>query len=183
MLWYMDGLAGLAWYIVWPGGHRMVLWLCPGGPGMGYGMALRASHGVVWPRRHRIVYGMAWWASHGIWLWPGRQDMGLGIVYGMAWWAWHGIWYGLAGKEWCMVWPGGHSWIYGMAWRPWNGICYGLGGITWYMVWPGGHRMVHGMAWRGISWYVEKHSITCFKALSWAIVPFTRGVADVSWKS
>ena len=39
------------------------------------------------------------------------------------------------------------------------------------------------MAWRGMSWYVESYSITCFKALSWAIVPFTRGVADVSWRS
>ena len=51
----------------------------------------------------------------------------------------HGIWYGLAGKEWCMVWPGGHGMIYGMAWQPWHGICYGLTGITRYMVWPGGH--------------------------------------------
>ena len=48
---------------------------------------------------------------------------------------------------------------------------------------PGGHRMVYAMAWRGMSWYVERHSITCFKALPWAIVPFTRGVADVSWRS
>ena len=45
--------------------------------------------------------------------------------------------------------------------------------------------MVYGMAWRGMSWYVERHSITCFKALPWAVVPFTRGhgVADVSWRS
>ena len=43
--------------------------------------------------------------------------------------------------------------------------------------------MVYGMAWQGMTWYVERHSITCFKALSWAIVPFTRGVADVSWRS
>ena len=43
--------------------------------------------------------------------------------------------------------------------------------------------MVYGMARRGMSWYVERHSITCFKALPWAIVPFTCGVADVSWKS
>ena len=43
--------------------------------------------------------------------------------------------------------------------------------------------MVNGMAWRGMSWYVERHSITYFKALPWAIVPFTRGVADVSWRS
>ena len=43
--------------------------------------------------------------------------------------------------------------------------------------------MVYGMAWRGMSWYVERHSISCFKALPWAKVPFTRGVADVSWRS
>ena len=36
------------------------------------------------------------------------------------------------------------------------------------------------MVWRGMSRYVKRHSITCFKALSWAIVPFTHGVADVS---
>ena len=48
--------------------------------------------------------------------------------------------------------------VYGMVWRARNGV------------WPSGHRMVYGMAWRGISWYVERHSITCFKALPWAIV-------------
>ena len=48
------------------------------------------------------------------------------------------------------------------------------------MVWPGGNGMVYGMAWRGMSWYVERHSITCFKALPWAIVPLTCGVADSS---
>ena len=99
--------------------------------------------------------------------------MGLGVVYVMAWRDWHGIWYGLVGKEWCMVWPVGHGMIYGMAWRPWHGIRYGLAGILWYMVWPGGRRMIYGMVWRGMSWYVERHSITCFKALPWAIVPFT----------
>ena len=40
--------------------------------------------------------------------------------------------------------------------------------------------MVYGMAWRGMSCYVERHSISCFKALPWAIVLFTRAVADVS---
>ena len=47
------GLTGLAWYIVWPGRHRMV-W--PGGPDMGYGMAWRASRGIAWPGGHRMVY-------------------------------------------------------------------------------------------------------------------------------
>ena len=41
----------------------------------------------------------------------------------------------------------------------------------------------YGMARRGMSWYVEMHSIACVKALPWAIVPFTRGVADVIWRS
>ena len=91
----------------------------------------------------------------------------------MAWQARHGAWHSngmalLVRHDICM------------AWGPWHGICYGLAGITWYMVWPGGHRMVYGMAWRGMPWYVEMYSITCFKTLPWAIVPFTRGVADVS---
>ena len=43
--------------------------------------------------------------------------------------------------------------------------------------------MVYGMTWRNMSWYLEGHSITCFKALPWVIIPFTRGVADVSWRS
>ena len=119
-------------------------------------MALRSSHGIVRPGGHCMVYGIAWRASHGIWLWPGRQGMGLGIVYGMAWSARHGIWYEVAGKRWCMVWPCGYGMVYGMAWWPWHGICYGLAYITWYMVWPGGHRMVYGMVWRGMPWYVEQ---------------------------
>ena len=112
---------------------------------------------MVWPGGYHMVYIMAWWASHGIWLWPARQGMGLGIVCGMDWRAWHGVWYGLAGKERYMVWPGGHGYIYGMAWRPWHGICYGLAGITWHMVLSGGHRMVYGMAWRGMPWYVQRY--------------------------
>ena len=41
------------------------------------------------------------------------------------------------------------------------------------MVWP--DEVCHGM-WKGIV------IVICFKALSWAIVPFTRGVADDSWR-
>ena len=132
-IWY--GLAGLACYKVWPGVHRVVLWYGLG-PGMGNGMALPASHGIVGPGGHRMVYSVAWRASHCKWLWPGRQSMGLGIVCSIAWRAWHGIWYDLACKEWCMVGPGAHGMIYGMAWRSWHGIhiCNGLAGITWYMV-------------------------------------------------
>ena len=77
--------------MAWWASHGIMVW--PDGPGMGYGMALRASHGIVWPDGHRMVYGMAWQA---------RQ------------WAWHSIWYGLVGMELCMVWPGGHGIIYGM---------------------------------------------------------------------
>ena len=73
------------------------------------------------------------------------------MVYGMAWMARHDIWYGLAAMACYMLWPDGHHMVYGMAWRTWHGI-----------------------------WYVERHSITGFKALSWAKVPFTHGVADVS---
>ena len=43
--------------------------------------------------------------------------------------------------------------------------------------------MVYGTTWRGMSWYVESYRITWIKALPWAIVPFTRGVADVNWRS
>ena len=70
-----------------------------------------------------------------------------------------------------MVWPGGHGMVYGMVWWARNGvwyglvkrhdIWYGLAGMAWYML--------YGMSWRGMSWYVERHSITCFKALIWAI--------------
>ena len=99
-IWF--GLASMLWYMVWPGGHCSVygglrtvystalqashgIMLWPDGPGIGYDIALRASHGIVWPGGHRIVYGMAWRASHGIWSWPGRQGMRPCIVYGMAW--------------------------------------------------------------------------------------------------
>ena len=181
---------GMAWYMVWHGGHGMkkewpvghgivygMAWRCiashgvwrprmlysiawrashgimvwPGGPGMWYGMAWQASHSIVWPGGHHMVYDMAWRASHStcIWLWPGRQGMGLCIVCSMTWRAWHGIWYGLAVKGLCMVWPGAHGMVYGMAWRSWHDICYGLAGITWYIVWSGGHRMVYGMACSG----------------------------------
>ena len=94
-----------------------------------------------------MVYGMAWRASHDIWLWPGRQGMGLGIVYGMAWRARNGVWYGLVGTARYMVWPGGHGMVYTMAWRASHGIWYGLADIAWYMVWPG--EICHGM-WKGI---------------------------------
>ena len=60
----------MVYSMAWRASLGIMVW--PGGPGMGYGMALRASHGTVWPGGHRMVYGMAWWASHGIWLWPGR---------------------------------------------------------------------------------------------------------------
>ena len=65
-------------------------------------MVLPGRHGMymIWSGGYGMVYGMTSWAWLGIWLWPGRQGMGLSIIYGiygMTWWAWHGIWYGLAG--------------------------------------------------------------------------------------
>ena len=59
----------MVYSMAWQASHGIMVW--PGGSGMGYGMALRASHGIVW---------------------AGRQGMGLGIVYGMAWRARHDIW-------------------------------------------------------------------------------------------
>ena len=64
--------------MAWRASQGIKVWY--GEPGMGYGMALQASHGIVWPGGHHMVYGMAWRASHGIWLWP----CGQGMVYGMA---------------------------------------------------------------------------------------------------
>ena len=76
-IWY--GLAGLAWYIVWLlASHGIMVW--PGELSIGYGLALRVSPSKVWPGGHRMVYGMAWRVPRGIWLWPDRQGMGLGIV-------------------------------------------------------------------------------------------------------
>ena len=79
------------------------------------------------------------------------------------------------GKELCMIWPDGHGMIYGMALWQWHGICYGLACITWYMVWPGEHLMVYGMP--------GEVCLIVLKALTWAIVPFTCGLANVSLRS
>ena len=60
-----------------------------------------------------MVYGMAMWAWHGIWL--SLAEIAYGVLYGlygMAWWAWNAIWYGLVGIPWYMVWPGGHGGVY-----------------------------------------------------------------------
>ena len=86
------------------------------------------------------------------------------------------VWRGIA---WYIAWPGNAGMVYDMAWRARHDIWYGLAAIASYMVWPGGHHMVYGMAWRSMSWFVESYRIICIKALSWAIVPFTRGVAVV----
>ena len=78
-VWY--DLAGLVWYIVWPGGiawyYGMVWWA-----GMEYGTAMtyldRPCHipcdvrqsipyTMVWPGGHHIVYGMDWRTLYGIW--------------------------------------------------------------------------------------------------------------------
>ena len=83
-----------------------------------------------------MVYGMAWWASHGMCIGLARCGMvcyclmGYGIVYGMAYTAWpskvwHGIWYGLVGMD---------------------GIWYGLARFGMVYNMPAGHSMAYGMA-------------------------------------
>ena len=53
-----------------------------------------------------MIYGMAWWASHGICLGLARCCMVYVVWLGMAWYivwpgeVWHGIWYGLVGMVW-----------------------------------------------------------------------------------
>ena len=86
----------MVYSMAWQASHGIMVW--PGGPGMGYGMALRASHSIVWPGRHHLLYGMSWRALHSIWLRPGRQGMGLDIVYGIAWRARNYVWYDLVGR-------------------------------------------------------------------------------------
>ena len=117
MVWYVCGLAGMAWYILLPDGH------------------------MVWPGRYGMIYGLAWLAWQGI-----CYDLaGNSMVYGMIWRQWHGIWYGLAGKACYMVWPEGHGMIFIMAWwawhgmalLTWHGIRWGLTGMArniWYMI-------------------------------------------------
>ena len=105
--------------------------------------------------------------------------------------AWHGIWYGLAGMVWYMVWPSKHVMVYGMAWWGSHGVWYGMAGLAWYIVRPSGHRLVLwycliclvSLAWDMVWPCGHRMRITCFKALPWTIVPFTRRVADVCWRS
>ena len=73
--------SNVAWWAL----NGIMVW--PGGPGMGYGMTLRASHGLVWPGWHR----MAWWASHISWY--GLVGVAWYIV--VAWQARHGAWHSI----------------------------------------------------------------------------------------
>ena len=115
---------------------------------------------MVWPCGHGMVCGMAWRGLAWYMVWPA----GHGTAYGMAW----------RDMAWYMMSSGGHGMVYGMAWK----------GMAWYIVWPGGHGMVYNNAWRGIAWYMGLLMlISCFMALHWAVVPFIRRVADVSWRS
>ena len=172
---------GMVWYMVWPG--RASYGICIGLAScrmvyviVWWGMAWY----MIWPVGHDTVYRMAWRGMARYMIWLCRH----GMVYGMSWrgLAWymiwpagHGIWYGLV--RYGMVYdisPGGHGMVYGMAWR-----C-----MAWHIVWPGGHDMVYDKAWRGMAWYLEMLMwISCFMALPWAIVPFTCGETDVSWRS
>ena len=153
-----------------------------------YGMAWRARNGVlyglvgtvgylVWPSVHGKVYTMAWKASQG----TGRHCM----VYELQ--------HDKTNKITCSprsAWASGQSDVHMkkpliLSYRAYSG-CPG-----WSESSLGAHATLlvlsccgsYGMARRGMSWYVEMHSIACFKALPWAIVPFTRGVADVIWRS
>ena len=76
-IWY--GLAGMAWYMVLPGEVWDGIWC-----------GLADDMYMVWPDRHVMVYGTAWWASNGICIGLARCGMvryclvGYGMVYGMA---------------------------------------------------------------------------------------------------
>ena len=75
MIWYMMANRGMAWFMVWPGGHSRI-----------YGMAWQAWHG--------ICYGLAGMAL--FMLWPGGHGMVFGMVWeGMAWYMVHGMIYGM----------------------------------------------------------------------------------------
>ena len=77
-----------AWHIIWPDGHGGYV-LRHSGHGIRYGLVDIVWY-MVWPGRHRMVYGMAW---HCAWhmVWPS----GHGMLYGMAVRAWYGIWFGM----------------------------------------------------------------------------------------
>ena len=109
--------------------------------GIWYGFAGTALY-MVWPGGPRMVYSMAWWASHGIMVWPCVPCMGYGTVLR----ALHGIVWPSGHR---MVEPGGHrmAYCYGLAGKAWYSIWYGLVDMAWYMVWPGGQGMVYDMAW------------------------------------
>ena len=81
-IWY--SLAGMALYMVWPGGHGIRYGLA-GITGIEYGLAM-----------YSMVYGMTWQCMAWYMVWPG----GHGMVYGMARRAWHGIRYGIVGMAW-----------------------------------------------------------------------------------
>ena len=61
-IWY--DLACMAWYMLWPGEAWHGIW---------YDLVDIAWF-MVWPGAHGMVYGMALWASRGLWY---------GLVYGM----------------------------------------------------------------------------------------------------
>ena len=83
-------IAGIAWYMVWPGRNGIV-----------YGMAGRAWHGIWYGLGgHGMVYGITWVDMAWYMVWPGGHGMVYVMAwraYGMDWRTWHGLWYGLAG--------------------------------------------------------------------------------------
>ena len=90
----------MAWYMVWPYrhsiGHVIVLWcslvgmawymVMVSGPGMVYGMFLRALHGIWYClARYGIAYGAAW-QDHMYMVWPGGYmiwSIGHVMIYGV----------------------------------------------------------------------------------------------------
>ena len=145
-IWYV--LVGLAWYMV-----------CPGGPGMVYGIAWRGMGWyMVWPGGMTCIwYGLSGMALYMVWY------SGYGMIYGVTWRAWHDKWYGLVGVGWYMVLPGEYRMVDGVAWRDDMYMVWSVGHdivyrMAWrdmarYMVWPCGHGMVNGMIWRCSAWY------------------------------
>ena len=43
----------MTYSMAWRASHSIMIW--PGVPDMGYGMALRESHNIVWPEGYRMV--------------------------------------------------------------------------------------------------------------------------------
>ena len=149
MAWYMV-LSGVVWHAIWcglAGWHIFMVWRAWHGKWYAWWVLYMIWPGDVW---HSICYCLGVrvcraWQS----IWYGLVRYG--AVYGMAFWAWHGI--SLRGLAWYRIWPSGHGMAYGMALRymAWYMISHGM---AWFMVWPGDvwHGILYGLA--GMAWYM-----------------------------